>query len=127
MVHLAPLVLVIAFVAPASTMVSFGEAPGVGVGVGVVVVAVSLGAGSSGTIGVPPPLTLLGPWLARISVCAMICAPYCSMPRINGSLPLTSWSAWKVTVLPDPAESRIIAPWSCNACHSMFAPALAAT
>ncbi len=43
----------------------------------------------------PPPLTLFGPWLARISVCDMIfdhTAHACS----SGSLPFRFWSAWKV-------------------------------
>ena len=56
----------------------------------------SLGGGSSGTIGVPPPLMLFGPWLARICTCAMISDPNCSMPWISGSLGLTFWSVWKV-------------------------------
>jgi hypothetical protein len=52
----------------------------------------SLRGGSSGTIGVPPPLTLFGPWLARIYACGMISGPYCSMPWSSGSPGLTSWS-----------------------------------
>ncbi|HBK09299.1 MAG TPA: hypothetical protein DDZ81_26140 [Acetobacteraceae bacterium] len=57
----------------------------------------------------------------------MICAPNWFIPRISGSFPSTVWSAWKITVLPEPPESRTIAPWFCSACHSMSAPALALT
>ena len=81
-----------------------------GVGVGVGVAGASLGAASSGTIGVPPPLMLFGPWFTRILVAAIICALSCSMPWISGSPPETCWSVWKITVFPDPPESRTIAP-----------------
>jgi hypothetical protein len=40
---------------------------------------------------------------------------------------LTFWSTWNATLLPEPPESRSIAPWSRISCHSILAPALAFT
>jgi hypothetical protein len=65
---------------------------------------------SSGTIGLPPPLILLGPWFESSCTLCMISLPNCAMPWTRGSPSLTSWSVWKMTICPLPPLSRNMAP-----------------
>jgi hypothetical protein len=107
-VALAPVLLLsVPEVVPPLAGVGVGVAAGVAAAVAVGVVGVAVGVTAavavgvvgvaadapfdplSGTIGVPPPLMLFGPWLVRICVAAMICELNWSMPWIRGSFGFT--------------------------------------